>query len=487
MADAALNVLIVDDEPAHIEAIRRAFLAAGLQFAVKSAATLREYRELAAADPPDIALLDLNLPDGSAVEVLSPSPGANPFPILIMTSYGDEARAVQAIKSGALDYIVKSPEAFAGMPRAVERALREWKLRQERVAAEQSLRESERRYRQLFEAESDAILLIDHNTGRIIDANSAASTLYGYGKDELLARKNEDLSAEPEETQRTNRETPADPAQITAIPLRLHRKKDGAVFPVEITARFFIWEGRPVHLMAVRDITERRKIEEERKLTSRRIARVREEEKRKLATALHNAIGVMVVGLSSSLLIVEEEIKRGNASRAVTKAAQARKLIKEIAAMLKKVCVEIRPPALEISGLAGTLSELVSRFCGHTHIKISCSIDLPADGGKNNNRIEIIIYRLVQEALNNAAKHSKAKNIELVVNHDDDKVTLAVSDDGRGFDMDKLPLKKSSFGLKIMREDTESVGGDFLIDSKPRRGTVIKAEFPRRSGGENAH
>ncbi|MBU2573476.1 MAG: response regulator [Elusimicrobia bacterium] len=139
-----MNILIVDDEPAHIEAIRRAFRASDTKAVVRAASTLREYRELAAAEPPDIALLDLNLPDGRALEALSPPPAANPFPILIITAYGDEGWAVQAMKAGAFDYIVKSAVAFAEMPHTVERALREWNSLQACRRAEENLLISEK-------------------------------------------------------------------------------------------------------------------------------------------------------------------------------------------------------------------------------------------------------------------------------------------------------------------------------------------------------
>ena len=94
--------------------------------------------------------------------------------------------------------------------------------------------------------------------------------------------------------------------------------------------------------------------------------------------------------------------------------------------------------------------------------------------------MEIVIYRLVQEALNNAAKHSKAKKLKLNVNYDAEKVLLSVSDNGCGFDAASPRLKKTSLGLKIMREDAESVGGSLVIDSQPGQGTVIRAEFPLR-------
>jgi DNA-binding NtrC family response regulator len=135
-------LLIVEDEAAHAAAIQRAFAADDDAFQIEVARTLQEFRERSASQPPDIALLDLNLPDGRAVEIMTRPPEAGPFPIMIMTSYGNEQVAVEAMKAGALDYVVKSAEAFATMPRTVERALREWKLLTERrdaVAAQARL------------------------------------------------------------------------------------------------------------------------------------------------------------------------------------------------------------------------------------------------------------------------------------------------------------------------------------------------------------
>ncbi len=132
----------------------------------------------------------------------------------------------------------------------------------DQVQAQDALRENEEKYRQLFEAESDAIFLIENESGRILEANEAATALYGYSKDELLSKHNFDLSAEPEDTRSVTQNTPVDIEQVISIPLRFHRKKDGTVFPVEITGRFFMWHERPVHIAAIRDIRERRRVEE---------------------------------------------------------------------------------------------------------------------------------------------------------------------------------------------------------------------------------
>lgn len=131
-----------------------------------------------------------------------------------------------------------------------------------RVMAEKALRESEEQYRLLFDLESDAIFIIRNADGQILEANDAAVTLYGYTREELLTRKNTDLSAEPENTQQaTHTEFPIN--QVVVIPLRYHQKFNGAVFPVEITARFITWKGESVHIAAIRDVTQRVQIEQE--------------------------------------------------------------------------------------------------------------------------------------------------------------------------------------------------------------------------------
>jgi DNA-binding NarL/FixJ family response regulator len=142
MGKTPLRLLLVEDEPAHAAAIQHAFETDGAETQIEVVRTLEEFRRHSAGHPPDLALLDLNLPDGKAVAVLTSPPEAGSFPIIVMTSYGNEQLAVQAIKSGALDYVVKSPEAFAEMPHTVARALREWALlteRREAVAAQKRL------------------------------------------------------------------------------------------------------------------------------------------------------------------------------------------------------------------------------------------------------------------------------------------------------------------------------------------------------------
>jgi len=138
-----LNILIVEDDDAHAAAIRRAFMASGMKAEIMIVGTLQDFHDRVARQLPDVAIMDLNLPDGRAVEALTSPAEDGPFPILLMTSYGNEQIAVEAIKAGALDYVVKSPEAFNSMGITLERAMREWRLLQEKKNVEIQLKESQ--------------------------------------------------------------------------------------------------------------------------------------------------------------------------------------------------------------------------------------------------------------------------------------------------------------------------------------------------------
>jgi len=162
MSGATIDILLVDDEEAHAEAIRRNLEKSALKFAIRSVGTLGEFRAAVAQRPPRIALIDLNLPDGRAVELLSTPLQDAPFPILIMTSHGNETTAVEALKAGALDYVVKSPEAFAGMARSIERALREWDLLLERKLAQEALWAAKEAAEAASRSKSEFLALMSH-------------------------------------------------------------------------------------------------------------------------------------------------------------------------------------------------------------------------------------------------------------------------------------------------------------------------------------
>lgn len=155
-----VQLLLIEDDELHIELIRRAFEAWQSLFELSIAHTLQEARARLADDACgyDLIICDWRLPDGDGLELLDPS---HPLPVILMTGFGDERVAVEAIRAGALDYIVKSDAAFRDLPHVAQRALRQWRAIEAQRRSEQALREIEARYRLITENTSDLIAILD--------------------------------------------------------------------------------------------------------------------------------------------------------------------------------------------------------------------------------------------------------------------------------------------------------------------------------------
>ena len=136
-----IKVLVIEDDEAHAELIERAFEGHRVDFSLVSKRNLADALGFIKANQPDIVVSDWLLPDGRGIDVIQKYKERLPFPVLMMTSHGNEEMAVEAMKSGALDYIVKSQDVFMNMPDFVLRGLREWEHIVARQQAEASLKQ----------------------------------------------------------------------------------------------------------------------------------------------------------------------------------------------------------------------------------------------------------------------------------------------------------------------------------------------------------
>jgi len=151
MPGQAIRILLVEDEESHAELIRLAFEARGGEFEIIVAQSIEEARGCLGVIVPDLVITDMRLPDGVGTSLIPAGDVAPAFPVVLMTAYGSEQMAVEAIKAGALDYVVKGARSLADMPYVAERWLREWDHIIRRRRAEEDLRENERKYRMLLE------------------------------------------------------------------------------------------------------------------------------------------------------------------------------------------------------------------------------------------------------------------------------------------------------------------------------------------------
>tara|TARA_B100000315_G_scaffold10371_1_gene9999 strand:- start:310 stop:3903 length:3594 start_codon:yes stop_codon:yes gene_type:complete len=262
MSEQTINILLVEDEEAHAELARRSFESHGGRFHLTIAGSLAEARACLAKTRPHLILADLSLPDGRGIDLLPLELQDPEVPLVVMTAQGDERAAVESMKAGALDYVVKSGAVLADAAHVADRALREFKHITERRRVEEALRHTEGQCHKVFDNSNDAIFVIDPEQDSIVDANSRACSMLSYSREELLAvpisavHPGNNMAELMAFAQSVFESGKGWTDELTCY------TKDGRVLDTEISASSINIGGRR-HIMAmVRDITERIRVKE---------------------------------------------------------------------------------------------------------------------------------------------------------------------------------------------------------------------------------
>jgi PAS domain S-box-containing protein len=370
----------------------------------------------------------------------------------------------------------------------------------ERKRAEEALREGEERYRQLFEMESDAIFLLDNATGAILEVNASASGLYGYSREEMLRMKNTDLSAEPEDTMAATRQ------RRPRVPIRYHRKKDGTVFPVEITARHFNWHGREVHVAAIRDISFRMEVEEEkRRLQAQLLQAQKMEAIGTLAGGLahdFNNLLQAVQGYAELVLLrpKKDELRSRELHEIIRAAKRGAELTRQLLTFSRKVESKLQP--MELNRRVEQVKELLARTIPKMiEIELRLADDLKMING-DSTQIEQVLMNLAVNAKDAMPEGGRlfieTRNVSLDKGYCDthlgarlgDYVLLMVSDTGDGMDQETLehifePFfttkgvgRGTGLGLAMVYGIVKSHNGYITCYSEIGHGTTFKIYLP---------
>ncbi len=198
------------------------------------------------------------------------------------------------------------------------------------------------------------------------------------------------------------------------------------------------------------------------------------EERNRLARELHDS---MTQNLFSLALTAEaaSELVHADPARAEAEIDRIRALARDTQAELRSLIFELRPPQLEADGLVATIGkdlEVLGRAHGlKAGLRVQGTPEL-------DSTVEVELYRIVQEALNNALRHAQADTVEVDVDARDGLVTIIVRDDGVGFDPGARAIRERRLGLTSMRERAERLGGTFRVESSPGAGTTVSVEVP---------
>jgi PAS domain S-box-containing protein len=343
-------------------------------------------------------------------------------------------------------------------------------------------RESEERYRQLFQAEFDAVVVFDAQTRQFVDVNEAALELYGYTREEFLNLKHRAITAEPEIADKSIRQTLN--GRRRSIPLQWHRKKDGTVFPVEIAPSTFILDGKTVLCGIVRDITGRRNAEQLRLAQQRRLrqlahklASAQDDEQRRIAEGLHDDVAQLLVACTMRLAVATREAP-----------VEVRDHLTEVAGWLREAGAKVRSLSFELSsstlyklGLQHALEEL-GKCISERHgvcIEVRSEDELVT----LDQTSAVVLFKAARELLFNVVKHAGVKNAAVSLAQVGGYLRLTVEDQGQGF-LDGSLTDESGTGLGLglglfgIQERLRDLGGKMRIESTPGIGSRVTLWAP---------
>ena len=254
-----LQILLVDDDSAHVALMRRAFSPQAKKYHLLVAGTLVEARNILKKTTPALVIVDYRLPDGEGLELLPGSIDTRIVPTIILTGQGDERLAARSMKAGAMDYIVKSEETLADMLHITERSLREWKQANKRRLAE----EKASALSKILEESLNEIYIFDAKTLKFIQVNYGARRNLGYEVAELAKLTPVDLKPEfSHESFEKMLEPLRTGHQEKIYFTTIHRRKDGSSYPVEVHLQLSSLDSRKVFIAIVLDVTERQQAEQ---------------------------------------------------------------------------------------------------------------------------------------------------------------------------------------------------------------------------------
>jgi len=345
-----------------------------------------------------------------------------------------------------------------------------------RKLADEALRVSESKFRIIFDNEVYAICIFEVDSKLILDVNEAHVAMYGYSREELCdsGMRATELIGEPEDSELSVRIIGQ--TRTMFVPLRLHRKKDGTLFPVEIVGGAYLWNGRRVMFGMIHDITERVKAEQSLKSYAQRLIVQEEDLRKQVSRELHDDIGQELTALGLDLAHIGSHLPAQSGDELQSTLADSRLLTKEISRSVRNLMLDLRPALLEDFGLAGALGSYLNQYAQRSGL--AAALEVSPDFPRLAPKQEIALFRITQEALNNVAKYAAASKVTVSLCSAAGLVRLSIADDGQGFEPREGSLQPagSGWGLTIMRERAELAGGRFRLATEPGAGTTIIIE-----------
>jgi PAS domain S-box-containing protein len=339
---------------------------------------------------------------------------------------------------------------------------------------------AEQHYRYLFENANDAIWVHDM-AGNILAANKACGNLTGYTQEELVGTNvKEFLTKEFLQLAReVRRKLLSGESFQQPYEQRLVRKDGGTRIAEMVTSLVIVDEEMTGVQHIARDVTEERKLQQDTRIYSQLCIRAQERERERIALELHDDVTQRLLLLSQRLDMMTSSPRTKLSKSLKEKLGELRSLTNEAIERLRRCAQDLRPRILDDLGLVAALEwmadDLVKDQGIGAHVEVlGTEQSLP-------NEVQLLLFRIAQEALNNTRRHAEASDVWITMQFGSDKVTLALRDNGKGFELpEKVEdlARIGKLGLAGMQERTLLMRGELTLDSEPGKGTTVSVEVP---------
>jgi len=497
--DASINLLVIAAADERAAAVAARLSQAGMAIRVVRAATSTALRS-ALREPAWDGCLYLHgetaLSASSVLKAIHQQ-GLD-IPCLIVAAPEDERAAIRAMKAGAHDVV--SNDRLDRLAPALEREIREARHRAEHRAALEMLRDSEARFRALASSLPGMVFQLLRDGGgsfRFLFVGDGCQRLLGIKQHEILYSAKRFFDAFEAADRRRLEDAFAASAQ-SGLPLewegRLKGRARGKWISLSSTPRHgghaghseqgdTLWQGIASDISESKEIeAQLRRSREQLSELSSHLEVVREEERERIARDIHDEIGSLLVAIKieTNLLTAKLPATPGGLRE---KAQAIGALLDQAMATASRVSRELRPGILKEFGLAEAVRCQADDFA--KRFGITCRVQCDDEGMEPDADTSLALFRIVQEALTNIAKHAHASLVVLRMRRENGVISLEIRDNGRGISEGDL-AKPKSFGLRGIRERVHSLTGDFSVSAGESGGTHIALQVPERRGVEPA-
>jgi PAS domain S-box-containing protein len=459
------NILVVEDNPGDFILVED-FLTEQIQHPVIT--HVKNFRQALSVlnegkNCFDVILLDLTLPDKSGHDLIKEMlPLTEKSPVIILTGYPDIDSSIQSISEGISDYLIKDDLNAVSLYKSIIYCI-------ERRKGIQQLKESEKRYSDLFRLNPQPMWLYDPETMRFVQVNQAAIDHYGYTEQEFLNMTILDIRPE-EDIQKVKARIANYNSKTNKVHIGnfRHYKKSKELIEVEIYSNMVMIKEKQYRLVIATDVTEKTLFEH---TITRAIIKAQENERYEIGAELHDNVCQILATSQMSLGMLKQSLT----SSAMPLFDQSNNYITLAIQEIRNLSHQLAPAFINNSTLESAFEMLLGDANIEEQYNITLYFDKDFEKAGIDKELQLNLYRILQEQLRNILKYAGGANIEVDVLINKNKLKMRISDDGAGFEVAKV---KGGIGLSNMKRRVELFSGKFEIFSSPGNGCEIIIDIP---------